>query len=53
MIHTKRNTLLILLRNATAYADIIHAADLPDLKISAFETVEGALSSADKANILL
>ena len=53
MIHTKRNTLLILLRNATAYADIIHAADLPDLKIRAFKTVEDALSSADEANILL
>jgi phosphoglycerate dehydrogenase-like enzyme len=53
MIHTKGNTLLILSRQATAYADIIQAAGLPDLKISAFETVEGALSRAGEANILL
>jgi phosphoglycerate dehydrogenase-like enzyme len=53
MIPTKGNSLLILSRRAIAYADIIHAADLPDLKISAFETVEGALSRAGDVNILL
>jgi phosphoglycerate dehydrogenase-like enzyme len=53
MIHTKGNILLILSQLATAYADIINAAGLPDLKIIALETVEEAISRAGEANILL
>lgn len=53
MLHTKDNTLLILSQFATAYADIVNAADLPDLKISAFTTVEEALARAGEVNILL
>ncbi len=53
MVHTKNNTLLILSRRANAYAAIINAAGLPDLKIIALETVEEALPGAAQANILL
>ena len=53
MIHTKDNILHILSQHANAYADLILAADLPDLEIHAFETVEGGLVRAREANILL
>ncbi len=53
MTPTKGNTLLILSKLATAYADIINAAGLPDLKIIALETVEEALVRAGEVTILL
>lgn len=49
----KENTLLIVSQFAAAYAEIINAAAPPDLKISAFATVEEALVGAGEANILL
>jgi phosphoglycerate dehydrogenase-like enzyme len=53
MGNTKDHTLLILSQHANAYADLIHSAELPDLKINAFETVKEGLSRAGEANIFL
>lgn len=51
MGHTT-NLLLILSRDAESYSEIIHDAHLPDLKISAFDSVNRAQSNSKEANIL-
>ena len=53
MINKKEKLLLILSHHAKAYADLIHSAELPDLKLSAFDNVTEALPRAGDANILL
>lgn len=53
MLTKNNNSLLILSEHATTYGNLLGAAGLPDLKISACTTVEEALTKAREANIVL